>query len=211
MAFPTNSTVIDDFNRASIGANWSLFETGAAIPEIISSTVVGSTGGAYKNGYYNVTTYGPDSEAYIDITTKGSSAQACWLGVRGTTPGSSSTVYEFEIKAQVGTDTWTIYDGKSGTYTSRATGSQEFAAGEKFGVDAITSGSDVIVTGYRYASGAWASLGTWTDTPATSPITAAGYIVYGQDQAWRCDNLSGGTIVTAATAIPLVMPPPIPA
>jgi hypothetical protein len=67
MAFPDVTTLIDDFNRGSLGANWSAY--GPAGTNIdISGNQLTNTAGGYKGSYYNAATYGPDFDFYVTST-----------------------------------------------------------------------------------------------------------------------------------------------
>lgn len=66
MAAPSAS-IIDDFNRASLGSNWTQYDGTDASLAIVSSTLLGRGGGAYTGAYYNVTTYDRPCETYITL------------------------------------------------------------------------------------------------------------------------------------------------
>lgn len=63
MPFPTTS-LLDDFDRGTIGANYSV-PTLASAWGITSNQLVGSA--AANVDYYNVTTYGPDCEVWATL------------------------------------------------------------------------------------------------------------------------------------------------
>lgn len=198
MAFPTTS-VLDDFNRANTGpppsASWS---TGA-IPgnggmKVVSNQVGGDTNSGC-DAYYNVATYGPDSEAYITLAVKpATTAEFWWLSLRLATPGTAGVDgYEIDVTSNA-VSIWRVTNGG---YTQLGSDiSVTFANGEKLGAEII--GSTLAV--YRYTGGAWgAALGTRTD----STYSAAGSIGIGADEAaMRGDDFGGGTVVTASGNVP---------
>lgn len=212
MAFPTTG-VLDDFDRASIGSNYTAIYGGGGLPRIVSSTIIDKGASSFCDAFYNVATYGADSEVYIDIVTKPANGNYVWLYARLQTPTTSGfDGYELQCNALAGTDTIELYRCVNTVFTLLATYTVEFASGDSVGMDVTGTGATVAVTAYRRPSGgSWGAVGTYNDTN-WNRITAAGYVGLGGggDSGWRLDNLGGGTVVTATETIPyLVMAPPI--
>lgn len=94
MAFPTTG-ILDDFNRAnenplSNGGKYNLIAANTAL-QVVSNQCTG-TGASVNAARYNVSSFGPDSEAYMTVTTvPGTSYVRLWL--RFTNPGASETGY----------------------------------------------------------------------------------------------------------------------
>ncbi len=187
--FPTTS-VIDNFNRAAIGANYTAapFGYGGALV-IVSSTLLGGANAEDDNSaYYNVATYGPHTEAYITYVTK------------NTDDGYGPALY---IRlTDVGNDCYSVDIQDYGSATDQITKSrlddgvpiqldsdiaQEIAAGDSFGVEMIGS---TLTPYYKSGASAWVA-----KTPSSdATYTAAGYIgIYIPSNVARLDNLGGGT------------------
>jgi hypothetical protein len=110
MAFPTTS-VLDNFNRATLGTNWTNdpFHGGATAFPIQGSVAVGGTG--YSEEWWNVATYGPDCECYVTISTNptsGTSGQGFWVTARlaqqESSAASTGDGYQAFVSKLVGTD-----------------------------------------------------------------------------------------------------------
>jgi hypothetical protein len=187
MAWPDNTTLIDDFNRASLGANWTTGSfDGCSSLSIISSTLLGGAS-AWPGGYYSAASYGPDCNWYVDISTL---AQPTVLFIRC---DGANTPDGYYFNGQLGSNNCNItrYDAGSGTQLGASftiTGTPT-----KFGVSAVGSS----ISAYAYVSGAWQTvLASRTDTT----YTAAGYFALEMaDNTGRLDNLSGGTISSGYT------------
>jgi hypothetical protein len=192
MAFPTNATVIDNFNRAAIGANWttgSFFGDGALA--IISSIKLGSAGGSFPGGYYNASAYGPDTEVYADIVESGGEEIALFLRCSADNSPVSAYIY----KGNMGTSLSYIARIDSGSETVLgAKFTRQYANGDKIGFEAIGS----TLAAYIYTAGAWAQITTRSDGTHTGANRVA---VELQNVNATIDNLSGGTVVAAGGTI----------
>lgn len=207
-AFPTTS-VLDDFNRAdsgSLGSNWSVsYYLAGSTPHGIASNQCAVPSGTfhYPREYYNVSTYGPDSEAfYTLVTVIADGEDACIVGLRQKEAGSGThDDYHFDLGAMsAGTDTSLRLvrtdngSGSGGRTQLGASFSQAVTNGYKYGIEAI--GSDI--TAYTDTGGGWASMATRSD----STYTAAGNLnltaPYGGSGNFNVvDDFGGGTVVNA--------------
>lgn len=193
MAFPSNATVLDDFNRTNggLGASWTEFL--GDVHAIVSNQVTGPSGAEAFAGY-DLATYGPDSEVYIDVATLGGTDQPCLIFARMTTL-SIATIdgYCVVLTIKSGTDTQGIYRIDNGVFTQLgATISNNFTAGNSLGLEIV--GSTIKV--YKKASGTWSDISSGGRNDTT--YGSAGYLMmdmYGN--TFRIDNFSGGTVVTA--------------
>lgn len=192
MAFPTNTTLLDDFNRASLGSNWSnVFGT----LTIQSNQLHGSASGAL--GYWNVETF-KDAEVYATIVNS--------------VPGSGGVLYLFARLTDAGGGISTT-DGYTLNCNFNASGNETIEIGRS------TNGANVVLvstTDYNLSVGdkigfsvignelkayldqgsGWAEILSTTD----STYTAAGYIGAGiVASAANLDNFSGGAPVGGGT------------
>jgi hypothetical protein len=199
--FPTTG-VLDNFNRASataIGGNWTTGKVWNTTGDygIVSDTLAYNPDQyAWYNMYYNVSTYGADSEAYwtLSTNTPDSTADAVGLDLRIANPGNSFDGYEVDIDYTAATPVWGIFRVDNGTSTSLDSLQHDVANGDKMGAEII--GWDI--TGYHYTGGAWSAV--LSEPDATHAYANAGYIgIYmgAQTISQRFDDFGGGTVVTA--------------
>lgn len=195
MAFPTVSTLIDDFNRASPGANWStLFGSGIRI-NVAQTFATGQA--AADNGdasYYNAATYGPSGHFYA---TSEVGLAGTWQGIHFvTTPGSGTT------------DGYSLFVSYDGTNRIRAYRMDNDSL-TQLGSQVSYTPADTDLVGFERDSGngtieAWVNTGSgWTDmggnwndtTYATGTAWYVGlecsYDFDNSGNAW--DDLRGGT------------------
>jgi hypothetical protein len=190
MAFPTTS-ILDNFNRADgdVGSNWGAPAWIDTVRLAISTNQV-QFNDAGGGGYYNVSTYGPDSEVYITITTLSGSLE---LYLRLDTPGAAANGYRLRFRSAFAQLLYYRLDGGVATQLG-ATDTLTLSSGDSVGGDMVGS----TLTAYTN-QGAWGSISTRTDTT----YTAAGYIgIDGSATAMLADNFGGGTIGAAPPATP---------
>lgn len=192
MAFPTVTTVIDNFNRADgpAGANWTADAAGFgdAIFQVISNTAGSSVSGG-QDGWYNATTYGPDSEAMETLPTE-QATLTVGLTLRQQSAGNC---YLLAIDKSGTPDTWTIYRDVAGALTSVATGSQDIAGTDAIGFEALGN----VISAYWQSGGAggWTQIATGTDNQYGGTGKLGKYI---EGTTRRQDDFRGGTTVPAA-------------
>lgn len=187
MAFPTNSSLIDDFNRAAIGVTWTTgaFYGDAAVSINASTTL---TGVSFAGGYYNSTAYGPDLDIEIDISTADNTTGDQPNILFRLANGNSPNGYGFCTNVGASTVTGRIIriDAGSNTQLGATFAITALANGHKLGANM----TGAVINAYQFTSGAWgASLANRSD----STYTLAGN--FGVEvKAALLDNLSGGTI-----------------
>ena len=197
MPFPTTG-LIDDFNRANdstLGANWTAdpLTRGLASCSITSN----EASGVIDDDWYNAATYGPDCEAYVDLSVVAANVE---IFLRVLNPGSADACdgYSLFIDTGASPDAWMIKRTDNDVQTTLgASVNQNIANGEKFGIEAIGS----TIKGYHYTAGAWSEKISRTDATYNSAGSLAMFI--GNSSAARMDNFSGGTVVAAAVVWPL--------
>jgi hypothetical protein len=191
VAFPITS-VIDDFNRASLGGNWSEMTDADGPLAIYSSTILGGAPATnYCGSYWNVATYGPDCEAYITYTGAGLTGEYFGLWIRAQGPGAANIDGYKVTYSDVGGGSLSLI--KVTNFTTEVTLDSLAAvptSGHKIGIQAVGD----LITGWRDTGGGWTQILDATD----STYAGAGHIVIdlfdiGSDTA-RLDNFGGGTI-----------------
>jgi hypothetical protein len=192
MAGPT-TPVLDDFNRADggVGANWSTF-AGLGGLNVASNQVAGS-GASANLQYWNVSQYGPKSEAHLKITAKPGNGQAIAVSLRCKDVSSISTLDGYTLAAiqQSGTDVLRCQRVDNSVATTLGADiSQEYAAGD--GILLRANGSTLEI---EYFNGsAWTQLTTRSD----ATYQGAGYLmVTVQGTTGRADDFGGGTPIEA--------------
>jgi len=203
MAFPT-TPVLDSFNRSDggLGADWTspnVF-SGDSSPTILSN-VVKAGASVYGSAYWDVATFGPDTEVYLTIPAGATSFSAGFLTARGQNINTGTQAeYQLQFDASAGIDLKrTINDAQSASLLHLT---DLLGAGDKVGMCVKTSGNNNIIEVWLDTGSGWTLAGSVTDTNANStyPIIAnAGYIgfsVYGNNLTTRSiDDFGGGTVV----------------
>jgi hypothetical protein len=194
MAFPTNSTVLDNFNRANggPGTNWSNYYGDSACA-IVSNALTGIAS-SYGGSYWNVTTFGPDCEIYYDVPTA-AAGDALNLVARGANMGGGSP-NGYTIYITPNTGVWTFGRLDAGAFTQLgATVTQVVSNADAVGMSVVGS---TITAYYKASGGSWTSIATRTDTT----YSAAGNFGFElQNATLRIDNFSGGTVVAGPTIL----------
>jgi hypothetical protein len=201
MAFPTTS-VLDDFNRADgllvdTGTNWSndTFNYGAGSTALtIVSNVAAPTNASYGEAYWDVGTFGPDSEAYGTITTLPHEGGDMGLAICVQSPDTTGADgYRLIYKRLAGTDTVEIRRVDNGNNPGTLIGSitsQEIAAGDSLGLEKIGS---TVAAYYKAAAGSWTLLTSGTDSTYGTGFIGLYSFSTGTNGRW--DNFGGGTVV----------------
>jgi hypothetical protein len=206
MAFPTTS-VLDNFNRSDEGpppsASWAADPYNDSEPglEVVSNQVRGS---AWElcSSYYSASTYGEDSEAYVTVVDLPADSAVVMLGCRIQDPDSANVdayVLEYTQLDAPDTDEWKLYRVVNDAWTQLgATVEQDLSAGDKIGLEAIGS----TIKAYQYTGGSWSEVMSRSD----SNVSGAGYLALSIQNADRdCDDFGGGTVVAAASAMPMAV------
>ncbi|HEY6020005.1 MAG TPA: hypothetical protein VIY48_08925 [Candidatus Paceibacterota bacterium] len=176
------NTINDNFNRASIGANWTNTGIGYSDLTIIANTYVQSGEGVYE-GMNWAASIGNDQYAKVDITDISTNLQQIYLMVR-----SSETVltsYYASITAPNGVYTLVMQKWVSGTSTELArttVGTKPVSM--RFGV----KGTSLELQTYNGS--------TWTTVlTATDSSIASGHVGLSvQETGTTADNFEAGTL-----------------
>lgn len=204
MAFPDNSTLVDDFNRASLGANWStLF--GAGITIDASQTLATGQGAsdASDASYYNASSYGPSGHFYAEqeLGLAGS-----WQGIHFViNPGSGTTDGYAWYVSYGGADRILNYRIDNDVLTQ--IGSQVSytpADGDLVGIDRNATNGDN--KAWVDTGGGFSDLGGgWNDSTYTTGTSwrialECSFAFDENGQGWR--NLWGGTVTPSSGTRP---------
>lgn len=203
MAFPTTG-VLDSFTGTNgtdlpvYSSNWSSAPTGGVTLEIQDNAVTGTSAGSNNTNSW-ATTFGPDIEAYVTITTKPADGNIVLLLARGTQETSLLTAdgYCLRFAPVAGTDTLTIQRIDNGGQTSISSAfSQEVSNGDSIGLEIVGS---TLTAYYKPSGGNWTALGTATD----STYTTSGKIgLFTTSTTIRMDNFGGGTHIPTQVLTP---------
>lgn len=191
MAFPTTSTLLDDFNRASLGSNWTTLSGNG---NVIALTTVFSTNESTSDSgdasYYNAATYGPSLDLFA--TFRWTSAGG-WAALRMVQNIGSGTTDGYALFVSTnGTDRIRFYREDNEVLTQ--VGSQVSYVPtdqDKIGMDRDGSTMRVHVD----EGSGWTEYSSWSDsTYTTGSFNVALETSFGFESnghAW--DDMSGGT------------------
>jgi hypothetical protein len=214
-AFPTNTTVLDDFNRANGDLSGSTSSSGDTWPDsiVVSDTTLSIVSNrieslaSFRSGYMD-NTYGPDTEVYATLTETGSAGGASEilaLFARISNPDASNiTAYYVEIRAN---GDWVfIRVNSSATTVPLATVTQTLSDGDSVGFSVTGTGNPLLTAWHKPSAGSWTQVDSaftddFSNTPPASqaPFQGSGKIgIEIQDAATSpsVDDFSGGTVVT---------------
>lgn len=194
LAFAFGSTaVLDDFNRAdgALGSGWTAAVDAQHVgaPVISTNTAKGTTNGGLNEAYWNASTMGPASEAYLTLggTANG---EDMMVYCRVTSPGASSNGYA--VLYRPSGPFMRVRRIDSGAFTSLGADTTITALGDGDKIGIECNGSSI--TAYKYTSATWSSVVSVTD----STYSAAGYIgmAIGDSgsNAATGDDFGGGTL-----------------
>lgn len=201
MAFPTTS-VLDDFNRGNVNppsANWD-YHINSGFSGRPTLAVISNQCGLdtpnFGSGYWDASTFGPDTEIYVTLAVLPGTNVDTFLDVRIQGPGTGGSAPS-------------TADGYSVAFVNKATDELQFnrvdnavytqlgptqtpgnlVAGDKIGVEMI----GFTIKAYRHDGASWAQYGT-SETDST--YSSAGYIGGGfGDEIGRWEDFGGGTVV----------------
>lgn len=187
-SFPTTS-VLDTGVRANAGpppsASWTA-DTGIGTNNLVisSNSIAATTANAYA--YWNVSTFGPNSEVFCTITTK---ADGNYVAVYARVDPAGNNGYEVENDPVAGTDTSAYFIMTGAVFTQLgASVSQEFANGDGLGLEIVGSTLQM----QRRSASVWATLGT---SRSDSTYASAGNLALQIGNTLpRVNDFGGGTI-----------------
>jgi len=194
-SFP-QSGILDDFNRADEGpppsSSWTTLQSG----HLVLSNQIYGVSDIESNVSTTISTYGPDSEAYVTLTSLPGNTGWMMLNVRfqmGVVVGYSVYIYRDDDNG----DTVTLY-GDGELDSSPIT----LQAGDSFGVSAV--GNEISYY-HKPVGQAWEMLGSVTDSFYPDAGTLLIGSTYDGDPAM--DDFGGGT-VEAIPPTPTSVPTP---
>ena len=189
MSFPV-SGLLDDFNRASLGSNWTTGFFGDSTPVISASQLQAPTLGGWSGARWNVSTYGADCEVYITAVDQPGTSRSLWLRVGGTdaNPNGYQVIFDNTAFCKVQS-----VSAGSATKLGADFTITGYAANSKVGFEA--SGNTLTVYHMASSASVWSSVTSRTD----STWTGAGYLAWEGFEPGLNDNFSGGNILNAYT------------
>jgi hypothetical protein len=156
VAFPTTG-LLDAFNRANgaLGANWTkgIYATTDSGLTITTNVVLsdGAGGRANAHGFWNPGTFGPDSEATLDVVSASGTVVGLWVRLSGTTGSMNGYAWKRDIGGA--TNEMSRYDAGAQTVLGVSTNGSGFAAGDSWGLEIVGNA----LKAYRKPSaGSWA-------------------------------------------------------
>ena len=198
--FPTTG-VLDSFTRSNTGpppsASWLDDSTDNGLQVVSNAckaTSIALTG--VGSSYWN-TSYGPNMEAYMKVTTMGTEV---YLGARVSNPGVFATMTGYFLDFT--SSAWSIARVGAGfAETTLTNGSWTLSNGDSVGISVI---GNIITVWYKSGAGSWVRKGTYNIFSDATKYTSAGYsIIYVLDTTTVIDDFGGGTYVMPS-------PPPFP-
>lgn len=194
MAAPLNTTLLDDFNRGTLGSTWTtVLGSGLKTYSSTQVTTVDTTGGDHID-VYNVTLFGPTNiDAYAKLTTYGATGTWIELNLISDTTLGSPDGYAY-AEALNGANNSRLFRIDNGAYTqigSSYTG-WTAAVGDYYWIEKRGS----TFTGYNSTDGV-----NWTQATSTSDSTYTGPFYIGLNLPYDAasggiagDDLRGGTV-----------------
>ena len=187
--------VLDNFNRANggVGSGWSNIKvaSGFAGMNISGHAAVDSSATQYAWNYWNGSSFGPDCEAYVTVSSYGAS-DTIRIGARVT--GGTNAYSGYFVSVASG-GAWSIIridnGGSQATLASGVT--QAIGNGDKIGIRIVGS----VVTALDYNSGAgWTQVLSYNTASDGVRYTAAGSLAL-EFRSGTIDDFGGGTVVLA--------------
>ena len=186
-----STPVLDDFNRANgpVGAGWSLIRpTGFASMNVLGNAAVDSSSSLFTWDYWNATSFGPDSEAYVTVTGY-VSGDVFRIGARVT--GAGTTGASGYYVAVGGSGAWSIVRIDAGLSVTIASGAtQPLASGDKLAIRVVGS---VVSALHFTGAGGWVQVLTHDISGDSIRYTGPGRLAL-EYKTSTVDNFGGGTL-----------------
>jgi hypothetical protein len=191
--FPTTS-VLDTFVRAdenplSDGGKWTVSDSSHSAMKIVSNKAIAS--GITGADYWNPTTFGSDSEAYVDVTSLPSASQGVFVGCRAQNAGpASTTLTAYKLSwLNTASSQWQLMSLVNGSGGAIASWTGPLIAGDSIGMSVVGS----TITAYRKTGGSWSAIGSFVDTS----VVGVGNILFGTGTSSGAAfaNFGGGSYV----------------
>lgn len=186
-------TGVNGTTLPAYSANWTLIAAGAVPTLQIQSNAATGTAVGNNGNFWNPRKYGPNCDAFIQVTTKPTNGGVVFIFARTVDPTALATLSgyaTFYVENLAGTDTIGIYRFDGGTPTQLGSSvNQEVSAGDAIGVRCIGNQ----IQSWYYNGATWALMDTQTDSTYSAP----GYISLLLSDAIntvRLDNFGGGNI-----------------
>lgn len=187
--FPVVTAILDNFNRASLGSNWSVIGSANEQLAIDGSTRLHGGVDSYTGSYWNVANFGPDVEAFVTYIGASGLAGSNYFGLWARLQDGSDTTPDAYI-AGFNSNVLTLSKKIGGSDTALGTYAWNPDNGDKFGISCVGN----IISAYTDEGAGWIERIRVKD----SSISAAGRIaldIYDPNvDDIYLDNFGGGTI-----------------
>ena len=198
-AFPTNNTILDNFNRpdgalgGSTGSSGVIWSTGGIDGNTNGLNICSNElCGINTNGVLSPS-YGPDTEMYATMPTLPLSGDGGYVFMAARISSVGTSGWNGYGMLFAPSNTWQLRRYTGGSSTVLASGTQVASAGDSVGFSVI---GNTLTAWYKPAVGSWSSVATVTD----NTYAGAGPIgIELGDSTVRLDNLAGGSTVNNTT------------
>lgn len=187
--FPVVTAILDNFNRASLGSNWSALALANGQLVIDGSIRIHGGADSYTGSYWNVDTFGPDVEVYATYVGANGDVSSNYFGLWARLQdGADATPDAYLVTAN--NNTLSLIKKIGGNDTTLGTYAWNPDNGDKFGISCVGD----IISAYTDEGAGWIERIRVKD----SSISAAGRIaldIYDPNvDNIYLDNFGGGTI-----------------
>lgn len=194
MGFP-NTPLLDDFNRTTLGPNWTNSAFGDGACSINTNQLAGAA--ATANGCcWTAQTFNRDQEVYLDVPTVIVGAAIMDIIVRASATSGAFNCYLLRYTPSTTTmDLRKITAGGSSVSIGTFSSSISLANGDSYGLQAIGS----VFTAWKKTAGLWAQVG---GVISDSTFLTPGFIaIEFETTAARMDNFGGGNFGTTTVEL----------
>lgn len=186
----------DDFNRGSLGSNWTIANGALTIDS--SSYLIGNSGGDHNWGVWNADTFGADQFSQVKIHNLYAAEGQNGVFVRALNSGRTS--YIFSSHTPDGVGAWRLYRVISAGYTFLASGTSGANVGDILRIEVENISSVVTISCYGGAAGTTllttdAGTNPYEDTDGNQLLTGQpGVAIYNNHSTNLLDDWSGGDL-----------------
>lgn len=203
MAFPTTSTVLDDFNRANanpISGSWANMTGINSSRQQILSNRAQSVGSGSNPEAYNAATYGPDTEIWVTwVGQPTNNSERLELYVR---IGNITNPNGYRLRVARNNSNWDwslwIVTASSGTQLGSTVTGVSVPLGSKVGFEVVGT----VLKGYLDTGGGSSQIISYDTAGDATKYSAAGYLGTNLNGLNNIiDDFGGGTVVAGGQSV----------